>query len=248
MSKESRFEVFIGNNSNTFIPLDVDTFISEKSEKYIPNHVIGYYSGENKRIRELIKPYEDIIVQELKYSLTNNDNLRKILFIENNHAKLILITLLLYKLTPGDDKNLYKFIVDTFTSISKLSEINLKLKNPIWYNKRSKIHKRKGIDQLEENLMNNIEFPFWNIKGNANKLLNFFYNNNLPYPVYYLSDDLPKRECLELNQILIDEESIIADLFPRGMDFFNALESLLHIQSIENIALKVKSNNGGLYT
>lgn len=250
-SMEGVFEVF---KKNIGAPGDLELinfgeFKKVKHESFLPDYIIGYYSGENKRIRSVIQNHEKQVLSDLKANKGLDDGFRRVFFSENHHSQLILLTLLLYA-DPKKKDNFnvaVKSLIENFSSFSELEEFGLQIKNPLWYSRNNKIHRERGIDELEQNIIKEDEFPFWNAKGKANKMLRFLYNQNVAELVYYEEKEFFDQpyEIIELNNI--DKKLIIESLpkiFEHPLDFFDALESLELINVISSVHLNIKSKIG----
>jgi predicted ATPase len=239
--KKSMFQVWSKPEKSQadFEEVSLKNFNKWKHSIYLPKYIIGYYSGENRRIRDIIRPYESRVWNELRKNEGLDNDLRRLFFSENHHAEMILLTLLLYKDSNENFSKKVKYLIDSFTSFSYLTDFNLVLKNPSWYKSTDPIHKQKGIDFLEENYSRRVEFPFWDIKGQADKIIRILFNCSTSYPIYY-TDEKSLKEIVELNEIDYQMDNI-AGKFDLAIDFFNAFEMLKQIDVISSIDLKVGS-------
>ncbi|MCQ6958299.1 AAA family ATPase [Mucilaginibacter aquariorum] len=226
--------------------INFDDFKKSKQQFFLPDHIIGYYSGENKRIKSIIQNHEKKVLSDLKTNKGLDNGFRRVFFSENHHGQLILLTLLLYA-DPNKEDNFNEAVeslIENFSSFSELEEFGLQLKNPPWYNSNNKNHRERGIDELEQNIIKADEFPFWNAKGKANKMLRYLYDRNIAELIYYNEKEFFDQpyEIIELNNIdkeLIAENLLITFEYP--LDFFDALESLELINVISSIHLNVKA-------
>jgi len=241
-SKEGRFNVFRKQlNAGGFRgQLEFRDFKAKKRTDYLPDYIIGYYSGENKRIRNIIRPYEELVWKQLKDNKDMDREFRPMFFAENYHAQMVLLTLLLYKRVDSDTEFLkaVESLIKDFGSFSSLKEFQLRLRNPSWY----KGAKSLSVLNLEANLLAKEgeapEFPFWGARGKAHKIIQFLYDNGMGQPSYYQEDG---KEYLELE---IDKNRVstkIHNEFPNPSHFLDALESLETIGSIDQIMLRVRS-------
>jgi predicted ATP-dependent endonuclease of OLD family len=250
-SLKSKFQVYSKNagNEHDFEEINFIDFKKNKQSKYLPDYIIGYYSGENKRIRETIKLYEEIVIKDLKNNKGLDGGFRKMFFAENFHSQMILLTLLLY----GNDNNNFSKCVtslsDKYLSFKELEEFGIRLNSPSWFDPRRKEHQAYGVNQLEENLQtnNSKNFPFWNSKGKANKILQMLYEANTELPTYYEEKEKDRvvKEYLELNSIKLAND--LKENFPDPIDFFDAFETLYCAGLLSSIHLKVKNENGLIY-
>ncbi|WP_166444564.1 AAA family ATPase [Dyadobacter bucti] len=249
LCRKGSFQVWRKLNGAAELPSEVSfrKFNNLKHEVYLPKYIIGYYSGENKRIRDVIRPYEEQVWKDLKNNKGLENDLRRLFFSENYHSQMILLTLLLYK--DQNENPIFQervaYLIENFTSFNSLAEVSLELKSPLWYNPGERKHSNKGINLLEENLLRGVEFPFWDIKGRADKIISFLYNNTISDPIYYLEEEI-FQEKIELNNIDLKKvSSEIPFQFDSAMHFFGAFETLKQIDVIFNVILKVKSLRSG---
>jgi predicted ATPase len=256
LCREDLFKVYRRQKgaADRFLELSFSSFKSNKKEEYLPKFIIGYYSGENKRIRNIMHSYEKIVWTALKKNEGLDQPLRKLFFAENYHAQMVLLTLLLYKgqNNEADFQNKANELINRFCSFNELEEINLILKQPSWFNRRKKNLIQFSIENLEENLLDeeHKKNPFWGAKGKADKIITYFYNNAESHTGYYDEGNPIKEEQvekLELKSInRIDLASKVYTEFGHPSNFFDAFESLFQIESIHSINLKVKSKNQDL--
>ncbi len=241
------------NSKKQFTALSLKEFIERKRGEFLPNYIIGYYSGENKRIRDIIRPYEENNWKLLKKNEGTTNGLRRMFFAENHHSQLLLFTLLLYQ-EQNTDINLKKRATKLFkeyTTIGKVEDIGLELKNPSWYDRRNKELSRRSVYQLVENIIGKekLSFPFWNAKGISDKIFRFLYENSKLDPIYYeeKSSFDGRREVVEkLSFNPIDYKSAgksVYKIFGHPINFFEALESLVIIESLDKIVLSVLAKN-----
>ncbi|WP_162054755.1 AAA family ATPase [Pontibacter pamirensis] len=254
--KESTFKVWIKKLSsiNELQELPFSDFKKLKSENLLPKYIIGYYSGENKRIKEIIEPFEKKVWDDLKGNKGLDKNFRRLFFADNHHAQMVLLTLLLYR---GQDKSKkfqerIKELIENYTSFEKLYEFDLKLQQPKWYKLGDSVHKKHGVLQLEENLIGKqkAQYPFWGAKGKANKILRFFYDYSFSPPTYGVTDaedSKTEKEFLEFNSINKEDAALkIYEEFGHPISFFDAFETLSLIDVISSINLKVESKIEGI--
>lgn len=245
LCREDKFEVSRRQkgSSDAFATIDFNAFKRNRGEEYLPQYIIGYYSGENKRIRQIIRPYEELVWGELKKNEGFERRFRKLFFAENHHAQLVLLALLLYKGQTANAEFQAKTqsLINRFCSFTELEEINFTLKQPSWYSRAGK-QQLLGMDYLEENILegSKVTTPFWGAKGKVNEVISYFYNNANSYTGYY--DEENKIEKLELNSInKIDLAVGVYEKFNHPINFFDALESLLQIDAVHTLQLSVKS-------
>jgi predicted ATPase len=232
-----------------FKALKFSEFKQNRKEEFLPDYIIGYYSGENKRIREIIRPFEELVWDGLKKNSIDGQGFRNMFFAENHHSQLILLTILLYRYDPPSTtyKERLDYLIKEFTSFSKLESFEIHLKQPSWYKRGSENSKNPlSIESIVENLLpkktkeEEIEYPYWGIKGNANKLISFLYLNSPDIPnSYYDEDDELEHLLIELDKDKI--ASKINKEFNHPAEFLDAIDSLYVIDSIYDIDLSVRS-------
>ncbi|MEQ8422677.1 MAG: AAA family ATPase [Arenibacter algicola] len=256
--KKGHFEVKskIVNSKDDYSSLTFSEFIRDRKIKYLPKYIIGYYSGENKRIGKIIEEHETIEKNRLKNFHRKKDgegestNLRKLFFTENYHSQILLLTLALYK-NDSEFSSEIEELFNDYLGIEDIIDFEIKFNNPNW--DYSKVDGRdKGMDFLIANIGDGVANPFWNTKGKVDKLLTRLYNHqidNSTEPIYYENDgDEDKRkfvnEFLVFNNIkfntFINE---LKELFEHPINFFDALEATTIIDIFNSISLKVVKKN-----
>lgn len=218
----------------------------------LPDYIIGYYSGENKRIREVIRPYEELVWKDLKNNEGLDKGLRRMFFAENHHSFLVLLSVLLFRQDPPSEefKERLDYLIKEFTSFQTLERLTIRLKNPSWY-KRAKNPDQRSIEFIVENLLPDritkepLSFPFWNAKGKADSLLGFLYDISLDLPnSYYDEEDQLEHLDFEFQKDRL--EHLISENFKHPADFFDAFDSLYVIDSVLEIILTVWSEKRDL--
>ncbi|MEC7782163.1 MAG: AAA family ATPase [Bacteroidota bacterium] len=248
--RKGSFHVYLnGYNDNYQNPITFKDFINNRDEHYLPKFILGYYSGENKRIKEIISKHES----KQKNTLRNwqrkpskeEIGLRRLFFTENFHSQLILLTLALYRRHDAFNKKL-NVLFDEFLGIVKISDFKITFNNPNWnYTKIDS--KNKGMDYLISNINESLDYPFWNVKGKVDALLTRFYNEQIETsePIYFQNDSKNKdsviNEFLEFNNIEFDRfaDSII-EYYEHPVEFFDALESSSIIGILNKITIQVQ--------
>ena len=284
----------IVNEEEVATEIQIGQFLAEKSESYLPDYVIGYYSGENKRIHEIIRPYAEIAWDNIKTAQGEQKNFHRLFFVENEHAQLILLTLLLYQGSPDLSdafRNRVIRLLQSYTSFEEINELSVLLKNPVWYRPPPddlQIQARAnpdffsdgpvehfppdtdsaifedtldesayygpnydlGIDNLEEHLLSNSSpYPFWGMKGKAHQLLLSLYENLERPLTYYPEEDEITGETIEHidfdSMNIEDIQRQVFSLFDHPLNFFEALDTLLLVESLEKLTLTVRHRYAG---
>jgi predicted ATPase len=252
--KKGEFQVLRRQRATTndFSQVEFNHFKENRREEYLPKYIIGYYSGENKRIKNIIRPYEQMVWDELKNNEGLDKEFRRIFFGENHHAQIILLTLLLYKEQNGHDQFRTKAneLIDRFCSFADLQQISLVLKQPSWFRRSRRnngVVPPLSIENLEQNLLGvpQLPYPFWGAKEKADKIITYLYNNSQNRNGYF--DEELKIEKLTLEAInQLDLAAGVYEAFGHPINFFDAFESLQLIGSIDSMQMRVKSKQEGV--
>ncbi|RUT78944.1 AAA family ATPase [Ancylomarina longa] len=247
--KSNVFEVWKGNTVGEYQEITFRDFIKNRKEKYLPKYIIGYYSGENKRVRDIIKVHEEKQYDLLYRSMQGADTIssfRNLYFSENHHSQLILFVLIVYRFFESDENEFNSSVEDLFENYLQIEEIknlSLHFKQPSWQVEDIG-GVNKSIELIVENINSEVEFPFWNLAGKIDKLLTVLYDHQIDYgvPLAGLNTD-EKREELEFDRIRLKElYNDVKKEFPSPLDFFDAIESTM-IQKIDifnKLSLRVK--------
>lgn len=253
--KKDIFEVKVRPSGNTTNYILLPFLEYKKNRKsFLPKYIIGYYSGENKRIKELIEQH---VTKEKKSQRDFHRRLRKpeqslrtIFFAENFHSQLLLLTLAVFR-----EKLEYKDLIDKFfveyLEIESIDTFDIRFNNP-----RSRYYRKlnKSANYFLENLTNQREGeevinPFWNLKGKIDNLIRILFNHHLANDSYliYENEGEDKRrfisEFLELKNTSINEiQDEIYEVFEHPLDFFDALESSSVLEILNYIEITVKKN------
>ncbi|GBF18025.1 MULTISPECIES: AAA family ATPase [Arenibacter] len=207
---------------------------------YLPDFVIGYYSGENKRIKGLFGKHAEKRINNIK----NNKNskfptLGKFFFTDQNLGELLFFTLWVFQ----NDKEYAEKIKELFqkyVGVEANTKVNITFKNPEF----SKNYPDKNADLLVENIQNDVENPFWGIQGKLDKFLRLLYDNNssTSLPTAYV-DDKNNEEILLLDKINFDSlKDDLAKDFPTPADLFDVLHAADTIGIIKEIDSVISKN------
>jgi predicted ATPase len=275
ISTEESFHAFLvtPTTSEKLTKIETTQFLNDKAEMYLPDYVIGYYSGENKRIHEIVQPYAEIAWENIRSARGEQTTFRRLFFVENEHAQLLLLTLLLYRGTEGVTENFQERVnelLTDFTSIEEINRLSVQLRNPPWYKpvfNDAEIQTNLdfdeeqdegefpmatlGIDDLESHLTSKdaAPYPFWGIKGKAHQLLLSLYDNREgPLRYYPEQDELTGEEVEYINFDAMDIKKIeqqAYELFDHPINFFEALDTLQLVESLDELLLTVKHRYAG---
>lgn len=254
--KDDYYEIkFTNGDTNEETILTFRDFLKQKNQ-ILPKFIIGYYSGENKRIQKIVEKHEN----KEKYNQINyfrrktkpNQELRRIFFAENQHGKLILLTLALYKNHIKYGEVISKLFSE-YLNIDDVSYFKVVFNNP-----KSKSYQffEKGIVEFPNKFYSTREEdknPFWNLKGKLDTLLGMFYDYgmNENKVVTYFNDNEYRvrhiREIMELENIETNViQEYVSEKFERPIDFFDALESALVMNVLTDIEIYVGSESNSV--
>lgn len=254
-------KIELNDTTNSFsISLDESelSFASFKKDKtnYLPSRVIGYYSGENKRIFNILEKHIGYVkgIQRKRKNL--DSKLRSLLFVENYHSQLILLTLAIYKkqlceVSTNEECVTIDELFSDYLKISNIDSFTIRFNNPKMSNKSLK---RLGIKTLGEGLTSNEkDDTFWGLKSYPHKLMNFlldfFPNEFIAYPNKGEGKEDNRtyvKEFLEFPPIEIDSiREELLTIFPDPLDFFDALESCSVLGVLGKLSIEVQKEGIG---
>ena len=210
----------------------------------LPNQIVGYYSGENKRVRDLVAKHikREESSRRRRYSKGIIDGVepKKLFFAENRHSLLVLTTLLLYQEHPLYGGNIKKVLRDV-VHIGKWERIHLRFRNPSFAKMGSLRKEGKTLEEYLERLVEGYYLEetsiFWGIKGNVDSLLRLLLYYALEYNLKFsiFSATRGAREYFDLESIPTDDEfkEHLFERFRTPLDFLNTLEECFVLNMIE---------------
>lgn len=217
----------------------------------LPNQIIGYYSGENKRIRQLVEKHikSEERSKRKRYSRGNTENIepRKLFFAENRHSMLVLATLLLYRDHPEYGGTIRRVLQDV-VHIGEWDTIHLRFRNPNLNVTRQRRKQGLTLEYYHDRLKEGEELEdtniFWGIKGDVDKLLRLLLQYSMYYkPTYAIMlDDGGKKEYFDIESIPSDEKfkEYLFQEFPTPMDFLNVLEECYVLNIVEEFDIRLQ--------
>ncbi|MGA6117048.1 AAA family ATPase [Sphingobacterium anhuiense] len=244
--KDKKLSIYLDNSDGDRKEISFTEFKADR-DNILPKYVIGYYSGENKRLKSVINKHESKEINNLKNWHRGSkspeiDSLRKLFFAENFHGQILLITLALYQ--QHKDLGVYiSTLFEKYLGIEKFMDFDITFKDPDWnYKDIGGIN--KSADLLIANINEDVENPFWNLQGKLDMLLTRLFNYQVDHgrePIIY---DGNKSEFIKFSRINIGKFSEeLYEYFPHPIDFFNALESTLIVNVFHEIKIEVKKSN-----
>ena len=222
----------------------------EIRELELPNQIIGYYSGENKRIRMLVE--KDIKSEErskrIMYSRGNEEAFkpRKLFFAENRHSMLVLTTLLLYKNHHEYGENIQKVLHD-IVHVETCDRIHLRFRNPSFAKMRKLRKEGLTLEYYRDMLLQGEDLDganiFWGIRGNVDTLLRlllyYCIDRGFNYDIMSAKNGIGEQFDIES---IPDEEgfrNMLYERFPTPMSFLNALEECFVLNMVEIFDIKL---------
>ena len=220
-------------------------------EKYTPDYVIGYYSGENSRIKKFFATHSKKREANIKKIDGDRDfpALGKMFFTEENCGELLFYTLSVFR-NSKDYKKKINLLLFNYLGIDEKSKINIAFNNPDFY----KNFKTKNADNLLSNFQDKEDNVFWGITGKIDELLSLLYNNQLEtnQPTAYSdSKEDPRSDVEEF--IFFDELNYTSlnKSFPKYLKDPIHFFDVLHMSSELGIIFKIYGElvkNGQLLT
>ena len=201
----------------------------------LPSQIIGYYSGENKRVRTLVAKHikREESSRRRRYSKgdINGFEPKRLFFAENRHSMLVLTTLLLYQNNPTYGGSIRKVLRDV-VQIGKWDRIEVRFRNPS-FAKMGQLQKQRHTLKDYYDLLLQGELPegvniFWGIRGEVEKLLSLLINDALIHERKFSIKKAERgtKEYFELATIPTDDEfkEQLFKEFPTPMSFLNTLD------------------------
>lgn len=248
--------------------LDIKKFIKNKNI-YLPDLIITYYSGQNTRLRTIYEQFEEDFFKLLRKH--NKDekaeyffefaHARKQLYLKNYHSQFILFTLLIFERNNHTQKAKSKIsnLLLNYLGITSIQSISLNLSSPMWIKYMNDEEEYNEVNNknavfLEANMLNDVKYPFWNLKSGIDKLLTCFYNassSENKLPTTYANNDIIKskkdyKENIEFVNLEIENLAVeILELFKSPLELLLALEALNIVGILDlndGLSFKIKKN------
>lgn len=219
--------------------------IKNINQDLLPDYFVTYYSGQNKRLENILKRFEDDYIK----GLYKNDDTkilterRKFLYLKNFHAPLLMLVLRIFDGIKINEKldhveqisNLFNHL-----NIEKIDSFSIIINSPEWISKQysKKITDESKVDYrfteyIQLYLSNEEEYthPFWQLKSSIDKLLKCM-SFSTEIINYDNSEEIKKvsdfKETLEFKGIDIKQfKEHITKYFSSPLELFYALESLV---------------------
>lgn len=222
--------------------VDEKTFNRGKVD-ILPKYVVGYYSGDNERFKEIINNYENGVWATLKEQKNVKEDFRSLFYTAPEYSQILLLTMVLYKDFWNDER--IESLFNDFTSFESVTGISITLRNPIWYKRRNLTISGASVsvNNIVANQLEGFEHPYWNIKGSPNEFINILYENSYLQIPGDITDELDptKLETLEFQEVIFDSfRAEVREKFKTPLEFFYMLDSLKVIGAIDIIDIFTK--------
>jgi len=100
---------------------------------FLPDNVLIYYSGHNKKVTDLVQLYEKTFKKAIKHA--DNEETRKFIGINKDYKQLVLCLALIQR----DNKRLTKYLTNKLGINRSFTTVTLVLKRPYWASRKTKI-------------------------------------------------------------------------------------------------------------
>jgi predicted ATPase len=230
--------------------VDFNSFKRNK-DKFIPDYILGYYSGNNHRIKSFFEAHSNIRLKNLKNRHPNPKfpALGKMFFTEENHIELLFFSMLIFKESTIYGEKIKK-LLDEYLKIDFNSKVLIGFNNPSF----AKNFPEKNADNLVSNIQDGVEFPFWGIKGDIDVFLNVLWNNNSSYsmPIAFEDQefDLDKNKNGFISFNDLNFSKLMEDLAGKIDDPIHLFDVLLaadELGVIYKINTEISKNGQALY-
>lgn len=242
-AKNEIVEILVGADENSLEEISLSKFQKNKDE-YLPNFILSYYSGENKRSQQIFLSHQKRRFNALKKEKHDFPILGRMFYTEQNFGELLFFVLWVFKDSPYY-QNKINTLLKKFLKIELTSKVEIALKNPEFFDRKKHI----GITNIEENAYNYLD-ELWFLKGDVGKLVKILYENNLETrsPLMYEDkineESKDEYEILYFNELRFDllHQDIIKE-FKSPAKLFDVLEAANRLGIIHEIKATLSKNN-----
>ncbi|WOK09622.1 AAA family ATPase [Imperialibacter roseus] len=233
------------------------TQFQKERKAFLPDYVLGYYSGNSPRLKILLEDIEDKEAEKLKnLSRGGKDDdlpLRSFIFCEPHHSEILLLTLIFFSKTKKYKKSI-NTLLKQYLLIDRVTGFEIQYNNPDWSLEFG--GQDYSLNSLIDNLINKVPFPFWHLKGKVNSLLHYLNNQNEDDPKMIhresKTDPLFKFREDSVNELLLFDnlnigsiQDTITDYYKKPKDLFDALDSSEIVKIIDSIKTEVSKKDAG---
>lgn len=260
---EDLFNVYLKVDEE-FSQVNFEDFINHRNDQFLPKNILIYYSGQNKRITNIISDsnknesdwlsyYFGVLNHEEEEKVSNipSGHLQFLFHIQNLHSKFLLFTLSMFQNSKRFGQKIDNLLKE-YLQIEFIDEFEICFKSPIEYTESFiPTENDRTIDYLISNILNEKSNPFWGLQEDMDKLIFLFYNHIAKrgkIPISYpesIEDEFDTQESVYKEYIVFDE--IDFNSFHKNqlegtspIDFFNSLNKANIIDVLHDITFKVK--------
>jgi predicted ATPase len=210
-------------------PISRSKLVGEESE-HLPGFLLGYYSGENSRIKPLFYPY----LKSFDDKLIKNKNpgFKRMFFAEPVHSNFVLLTFVVNNKTQTEDFLQKRLGLEE----GGIESVLFVLKQPYWYNKNATEGDKR----------------FWYSKGIVRDFLARLYELSMaPIRIKRREKyDVRRSRTLEYLYLFLKDVDSLKELSREKTfaEFFRDLEST-HVSDLIDevrIRIKLKKNDGSV--
>lgn len=256
---DDKLEIYLKDTEGVYQAISFAEF-ARNSDLFLPKRIMGYYSGENKRLEKILNEYTSKEKQQQLAAYkkgTVSKRLRNIFFSENGHSQLILFTLIFYWNHPifGEAiNNLLNNILD----LDEMTGFDIKFKSP-QFAKLNNLKKRHAtLQDYEGEILSTNDYNkyadtpiFWGIKGSIDPLLRLFLFEYLGTSSCTIYED-KNQEYFAIHEESLSYDTFMENIyrvFPEPLDFFDALEAASSIGALDELKLSIsKSGDEDFYS
>lgn len=195
---------------------------------YLPQFIVGYYSGVTNRLQEIFAEIERVELKRLKRDLGHSDFFRSMFFSQNYHSQILLLTLHLL----GSRSKVSEQIIKRYLKLELSDHFSIVLKSPDW-------NLKSGEPKSIEEGLNS----FWGAKGNAHKFLNYLESIKED-SLLQTSQTSPERIEQEKYTMLFSTRKLAMDaltFFGSAIEIFRGFENIFLADFIERIDFEIKA-------
>jgi predicted ATP-dependent endonuclease of OLD family len=216
---KNNYKIDCHSNNLSLNEIEIETV----PRNILPNHIIVYYSGHNKRIADLVMSYENKYRKSIKSAEVKD--LRFLFGIDDLHKSILLITIL----SMQSNNKIRQNLLSSLRMKDNYAELKITFKRPYY------------TDKPLESWFDN---EYWSVKGYLKEFLESIEHNKSTATSLRDEGYFEKTERYylfikteKLNQILTSHS-----LF----DTFRFFDDLRVIDMLESIDLEIELNNGAI--
>lgn len=223
--------------------IEFNDFMKMRLE-YLPDFIICYYSGENKRVKKIFERHELKWETRLRRNAptSQSQDLGRLFFTDQNLGELVFFTLWTFK---NSEKygTIIKSLFTDFLDIELNTKIELTFQNPIF----AKKYPDFGALKLADNMYVDETNLLWGLTGRVSNFIKILINSCDSFPIGFedkeLVDDKNVNEFVLLNSLDFDSLSKnIKELFPKPINLFDVLVATSKLNLINKIDSLISKN------